>query len=136
MPRGRSSSWDSDQSDGPVIIEREPHVRTTRPTRPHKQPKTLTFGLKFVNPFKSRKPRVRIVHEELHRQRRRDNRPEVVQIRGPEPEPEGARRRSAESVHMSGGRPFVELPPRIPDPGPVVPPRPPGPENPPPGLAD
>jgi hypothetical protein len=123
MPRGRSYSWASDQSNGPVIIEREPDVRTTRPTRPHKQPKKLTFGFKFVNPFKSRKPSVRIVHREVHRRRRRADRPDVVETR----ERNQERRRSEESTSMSrGGRPdeFVPLPPRIPihypDPDPII----------------
>ena len=121
MFRGRSYSWHYDQSDGPVIIEREPDVRTTRPTRPRKQPKSLTFGFKFVNPFKSRKPSVRIVHQEAHRRRRRADRSEVVEVR------ERELRRSEESASMSpAGRQdeFVPLPPRIPihhqDPDPII----------------
>jgi hypothetical protein len=123
MPRGRSYFWDTDQSDGPVIIEREPDVRTTRPARPRKQPKRLTFGFKFVNLFKSRKPSVRIVHQEIRRPRQGADRPEFVETRERNREP----RRSEESAPMSrGGRQgdFVPLPPRIPiphqDPDPII----------------
>jgi hypothetical protein len=120
MLRGRSYSWNSDQSDGPVIIEREPDVRTTRPAQQRKQLKRLTFGLKFVNPFKSRKPSVRIVRQEVHRRQRRTDRPEVDETRGRDRDP----RRSEDSASMSRGRgqgDFVPLPPPIPphDPGPI-----------------
>ena len=128
MPRGRPYSWARDQSNGPVIIEREPHVRTTRPTRHRKQPKRLTFGFKFVNPFKSRNRNVRVVHQEIHRGRQRADRPEAFEIREREREP----RRSEESATMSRAPhrdEFVPLPPRIihhqgPDPIEVLPPNP------------
>lgn len=113
MPRGRPRSWVRDQSDGPVIIEREPHVRTTRPARQRKQPIRLTFGFKFANPFKSRKRSVRVVHQEVHRGPQRADRPEVVDVREWEREP----RRSEESASMSRDPhrdEFVPLPPRIP----------------------
>ena len=113
MPRGRPYSWVRDQSDGPVIIEREPHVRTTRPARQRKQPIRLTFGFKFANPFKSRKRSVRVVHQEAHRGPQRADRPEVVDVREWEREP----RRSEESASMSRDPhrdEFVPLPPRIP----------------------
>jgi hypothetical protein len=113
MPRGRPYSWVRDQSDGPVIIEREPHVRTTRPARQRKQPIRLTFGFKFANPFKSRKRSVRVVHQEVHRGPQRADRPEVVDVREWEREP----RRSEESASMSRDPhrdEFVPLPPRIP----------------------
>jgi hypothetical protein len=131
MPRGRPYSWARDRSNGPVIIEREPHVRTTRPARHRKQPKRLTFGFKFVNPFKSRNRNVRVVHQEIHRGRQRADRPETFEIR----ERERGRRRSEESASMSRAPhrdEFVPLPPRIPPihhPGPdpiieVLPPNP------------
>ena len=108
MSRGRHHSWNSDQSDGPVIIERARDVRTARPTRTLRQPKRLTFGIKFVNPFRSSKPSVRIVHQEVRQRRRTADRPEVIEIqeRGP-----------VESAFMSGDRrrdDFVPLPPPIP----------------------
>ena len=129
MPRGRHY-WVRDQSNGPVIIEREPHVRTTRPARQRKQPKRLTFGFKFVNPFKSRNRNVRVVQPEIHRGRQRADRPEFFDVRGREREP----RRSEESASMSRAPrrdEFVPLPPRIPpihqgpDPGiEILPPNP------------
>ena len=112
MPRGRPQSWYSDQSDGPVIIEREPDVRTARSTS-RQRPKKLTFDFKFLNPFKSRKPSARIVHQQVHRRRRRPHRPEFVGVRERVWEP----RRSGESTPMSRDRPrneFIPLPPRIP----------------------
>jgi hypothetical protein len=112
MSRGRSYSWVRDQSNGPVIIEREPHVRTTRLAPQRKQPKRLTIGFKFVNPFKSRKRSVRVVHQEIHRRQTAD-RPEVVEVREREREP----RRSEESASMARDPhrdEFVPLPPRIP----------------------
>jgi len=114
MPRGRPH-WVRDQSNGPVIIEREPHVRTTRPGRQRKQPKRLTFGFKFVNPFKSRNRNVRIVYQEPHRGRQRADRPEFFDVR----ERERERRRSEESSSMSRTPrrdDFVPLPPRLPEP--------------------
>jgi hypothetical protein len=113
MPRGQPYSWVRDHSNGPVIIEREPHVRTTRPARQRKEPIRLTFGFKFANPFKSRKRSVRVVHHENHRGRRRADRPEIVEVREWEREP----RRSEESASMSRDPrrdEFVPLPPRIP----------------------
>ena len=115
MPRGRSHSWNRDQSDGPFIIEREPDVRTARPTRPRRQPKRLTFGLKFVNPFRSQRPSVRIVHQEVHRGRGRTDRPELVEVR-----------ERVREVMSSGRRrdDYVPLPPRVPihhqDPDPII----------------
>ena len=110
MPRGRPH-WVRDQSNGPVIIEREPHVRTTRPARQRKQPKRLTFGFKFVNLFKSRNRNVRVVRQEVHRGRQRADRPEFFDVREREP------RRSEESSPMSRTPrrdDFVPLPPRLP----------------------
>jgi hypothetical protein len=123
MPRGRSYSWDTHQSERPVIIEREPNVRNIRPARSHKQPKSLTFGFKFVNPFKSRKPKVRVVRQQARRAPRGSDRLEVVETRERTPEPRG----SEDTASMSrGGRQgeFVPLPPRIPiprqDPVPII----------------
>jgi hypothetical protein len=113
MPRGQPYSWVRDHSNGPVIIEREPHVRTRRPARQRKEPIRLTFGFKFANPFKSRKRSVREVHQESHRGRQRADRPEIVEVREWEQGP----RRSEESASMSRDPhrdEFVPLPPRIP----------------------
>lgn len=124
MPGSRSHTWDRDQSNAPIIIEREPDVRTTRPLRAHKQPKRLIFGFKFVNPFKSKNPSVRIVSQESHVRRPQAHRSEVAEVYEQERE---WRRRSGESTSMSrGGRQdvFVPLPPRIPihhpDPDPII----------------
>jgi hypothetical protein len=123
MPSGRSYSWRTHQSDGPVIIEREPNVRTRRPARPHQKPKTLIFGFKFVNPFTSKKPSVPVVRQQICRRPRGPDRVEVVEVREPTREPGGSR----EPTPMSrGGRheDFVPLPPRIPiprhDPDPII----------------
>jgi hypothetical protein len=113
MPRGRSHYWVRDQPNGPVIIEREPHVRTTRPARQRKQPKRLTFGFKFVNLFKSRNRNDRVVHQEIHRGRQRADRLEFFDVR----ERERGPRRSEESASMARAPhrdEFVPLPPRIP----------------------
>ena len=115
MPRGRSYSWETHHSDGPVIIEREPDVRNIRPTRPHKQPKKLTFGFKFVNPFKSRKPSAQVVRQQTRRRPRGRDRLEAVEAR------ERTRESGGPEVMASmsrGGRQgeFVPLPPRIPIP--------------------
>ena len=132
MPRGRPHYWVRDQSNGPVIIEREPHVRTTRPAQQRKEPKRLTFGFKFVNPFKSRNRNVRVVHQEIHRGRQRADRPEFFDVREREREP----RRSEESASMSRTPrrdEFVPLPPRIPvhhqGPDPIIEVLPPNPRR-------
>jgi hypothetical protein len=134
MPRGRPYTWVRDQSNGPVIIEREPHVRTTRPARHRKQTKRLTFGFKFVNPFKPRKRDVRVIHQEIHRGRQRADRPEFFDVR--EREREREPRRSEESASMSRAPhrdEFVPLPPRIPvhhqGPDPIIEVPPPNPRR-------
>ena len=105
MPSGRSYSWHTHQSDGPVIIEREPNVRTRRPARPHQKPKTLIFGFKFVNPFTSKKPSVPVVRQQICRRPRGPDRVEVVEVREPTREPGGSR----EPTPMSRGGRHEEL---------------------------
>ena len=110
MSHRRSRSWQTDQSPAPVIVEREPSVRSDLPLRPKRRSKKLTIGFKFANPFRSRKtttrrvlqsspPRRVVVHQER------------VDLRDPEPQrsttPTEFMFRSA---HQDG---FVPLPPPL-----------------------
>lgn len=94
-------------SEGPVIIEREPQVRTYRIVHQSPERERLTFGSKLYNLFRSRQKRVRIIEEVPVRSRRQERRSLT-----PPSSPRGT------SYHTMAANPeddlFTPLPPKLP----------------------
>ncbi|KAI1618227.1 hypothetical protein EDD37DRAFT_647037 [Exophiala viscosa] len=109
--RRRRHSYDNyiyDESRDPIVIEREPQVRS-RDRIIHRPPQKLTLGSKLYNLFKIRRKKVSIIEETPVRSRHKERH---IRVLSPSPSPSPPPPR--EPYHVMADRLFVPLPPEMP----------------------